>query len=100
VHIVGVAYKPGVADMRDSPALEVIEGLIQLGATVSFTDEYIPVLAVAGQQLRSLPGDQVVTDLVLVHTRHPGTDLSWVAGHAQVLDATYRLDEVAHRAVL
>ncbi len=44
VHVVGVAYKRDVDDMRESPALDVIELLKRRGARVSYTDPYVPVL--------------------------------------------------------
>jgi UDP-N-acetyl-D-glucosamine dehydrogenase len=44
VHVVGVAYKKDVNDMRESPALDIIELLIRRGATISYSDPYVPVL--------------------------------------------------------
>ncbi|MQA94228.1 MAG: nucleotide sugar dehydrogenase [Streptosporangiales bacterium] len=100
VLVVGVAYKPGVADWRESPALAILRGLHDAGAYATFTDAYIPRLTLHGEELTSEPmpaaGDW---DLVLVHTRHPGVDHGWIADHPQVLDATYRLTEVSHRRV-
>lgn len=99
VHVVGVAYKPGVADIRESPALEIIASCLSAGANVSYTDDLVPTLTVAGQQLQHLPGPQVQADVILVHTCHPQTDLSWIRNHPVVLDATYRLDDVPQAAV-
>jgi UDP-N-acetyl-D-glucosamine dehydrogenase len=42
VHIIGVAYKRDVNDLRESPALEILELLAARGATVSYTDPYVP----------------------------------------------------------
>jgi UDP-N-acetyl-D-glucosamine dehydrogenase len=42
VHVIGVAYKRDVNDLRESPALEVLELLDKGGATVSYTDPYFP----------------------------------------------------------
>ena len=42
VHVIGVAYKRDVNDLRESPALEVLELLAHRGATVSYTDPYVP----------------------------------------------------------
>jgi UDP-N-acetyl-D-glucosamine dehydrogenase len=44
VHIVGVAYKRNIDDMRESPALDVILLLKKLGADVTYTDPYVPKL--------------------------------------------------------
>ncbi|MDJ0753295.1 MAG: nucleotide sugar dehydrogenase [Ardenticatenaceae bacterium] len=40
--ILGVAYKPNIGDLRESPALEIIERLIEKGANVSYHDPYVP----------------------------------------------------------
>ena len=53
----GVAYKPGVADIRESPALEVIEQLRQKGADVSYVDPHVPAVAFNGVQLTSVTAD-------------------------------------------
>ncbi|HEX6214361.1 MAG TPA: nucleotide sugar dehydrogenase [Vicinamibacterales bacterium] len=42
VHVIGVAYKRDVNDLRESPALEILELLAARGATVSYTDPYVP----------------------------------------------------------
>ena len=42
VHILGVAYKRDVNDVRESPALDVLELLAHRGADVSYTDPYVP----------------------------------------------------------
>jgi UDP-N-acetyl-D-glucosamine dehydrogenase len=101
VLIVGVAYKPGVADVRESPALEIIQRLRAGGASVSFTDSMVNSIGVRGGRMSSVnPGDPAEWDAVLVHTLHPGGDYSWLADAPTVLDATYRLSSVAHRATL
>jgi UDP-N-acetyl-D-mannosaminuronate dehydrogenase len=100
VLVVGVAYKPGVADIRESPALHILERLAGRGAVISFTDPYVDQITLpSGTVLHDVgaqPSDEV--DLVLVHTLHPGVDHSWINDQPVVLDATYRLD-VAHRHV-
>lgn len=100
VHIVGVAYKPGVADLRESPALEILHELIQAGVTVTFSDRHIARVTIDGAEMTGLPRAPRDADLVLIHTRHPETDLGWVNDYAHVLDATYRLEEVAHRELV
>ncbi|MFI5494846.1 nucleotide sugar dehydrogenase [Actinoplanes sp. NPDC051859] len=101
VLVVGVAYKPGVADVRESPALEIIERMRAAGASVSFTDELVESILVPGGRLRSVQTtDPSEWDAVLVHTLHPGVDYSWLADTSVLLDATYRLNELVHRVVL
>ena len=48
VHIVGVAYKRNIDDMRESPALDVILLLKKLGAEISYSDPYVPTLKLDG----------------------------------------------------
>jgi nucleotide sugar dehydrogenase len=100
VHVVGVAYKPGVADLRESPALEVLHELSQAGVRTSYTDQHIPTVTIDDHELTSQVPDAQDVDLVLIHTHHPDSNLSWVNEHALVLDATYRLEEVAHREMV
>jgi UDP-N-acetyl-D-glucosamine dehydrogenase len=102
VLVVGVAYKPGVEDLRESPALEILDALRGQGTVVAYHDALVPSIRLGdGAVLESLadPGGQE-WDLVVLHTLHPGVDHGWVGGYANVLDATYRLDEIPHRAVL
>lgn len=99
--VVGVAYKPGVADLRESPALEIIEELVADGATVRFSDPLVRTARIGGTVQESVFAPQDESwDLVLVHTVHPGADLGWLSGLDNVLDATYRLDSVPSKAVV
>lgn len=100
VHVVGVTYKAGVADLRESPALLILSGLIAQGAHVSFSDHNVPQIKLRDGQQLSHVEDPAVTepDLVLVHTLHPDVDHGWISQQPAVLDATYRLD-VDHFAV-
>lgn len=51
VHVFGVAYKKDVNDLRESPALDIIELLRRRGAEVSYTDPYFPSFEHAGHAL-------------------------------------------------
>jgi UDP-N-acetyl-D-glucosamine dehydrogenase len=71
VAIVGVSYKPGVGDLRESPALRIIRLLREQGAEVSYFDDYVPQLSDLG--LRSeWPED---ADCVVIVTAHPDLDV-------------------------
>jgi UDP-N-acetyl-D-glucosamine dehydrogenase len=100
--IVGVSYKPGVADIRESPALAIIEMLAAEGASVAYADPYIPTLQThhAGQlfHVENVAGE--LWDLVLVHTVHPLQDYSWISEQPAVFDMTYRMPGLASRYVL
>jgi len=102
VLVVGVAYKPDVEDIRESPALEIMAELIKQGATVGYFDPLFPTATLAnGTTLNGVhqPTD-FGADLVLVHTAHQSVDLEWLHGQPVVLDATYRLTELTNRVVL
>jgi nucleotide sugar dehydrogenase len=102
VLVVGIAYKADVEDLRESPALEILDELIRRGARVGYLDAHFDSVALAGGS--SLAGivDPVAfdADLVLLHTRHRDTDLSWIDDRQIVLDTTYRGVDVAHRVNL
>jgi UDP-N-acetyl-D-glucosamine dehydrogenase len=53
IHIYGVAYKRDVGDMRESPALDIIELLTRRGGIISYTDPYVPTMKLGGKQLTS-----------------------------------------------
>jgi nucleotide sugar dehydrogenase len=91
VLVLGVAYKPDVEDLRESPALEIIEGLLASGANVEYHDPYVPVLQLHSSALTSVPLDVETTDLVLVHTLHSSFERGVIDRAALVLDATYQL---------
>jgi len=78
--IVGIAYKPNVSDMRESPAVELIAELRSRGAEVSWHDDLVGTWA--GESSTPLTADY---DLVIFVNPHPGTDIS-LLGTAHVLD--------------
>jgi UDP-N-acetyl-D-glucosamine dehydrogenase len=90
VLVVGVTYKPDVADIRESPALEIIDELAAPGAQVAFCDPHIESLHTphAGrlESHQNSAGD--TWNLILVHTRHAGTNHAWLDGRHTVLDIT------------
>jgi len=58
IHVFGVAYKRDVSDMRESPALDVLELLSRRGATLSYTDPFVPSLQHGSIDLISVPEGQ------------------------------------------
>jgi nucleotide sugar dehydrogenase len=103
VVVVGVSYKPGVEDVRESPALEIIERLQDLGVEVHYVDPYVPHVRVHGHELLGDSPDELIgrpPDLAVLHTRHPETGLEWLAGVPLVLDATYRAFDAPHRVAV
>jgi nucleotide sugar dehydrogenase len=102
VIVVGVSYKAGVRDLRQSPAIPLIAGLIRDGADVEYYDPLIPSVRLPdGQLLTSTPAPRGPDyDLAVIHTVHPDSDYSWVDDCPQVLDATYQFDGGTHRSVV
>ncbi|HXM54755.1 MAG TPA: nucleotide sugar dehydrogenase [Candidatus Dormibacteraeota bacterium] len=85
VALLGVAYKKNVADVRESPAVRILELLDRAGAEVSYHDPHVPVFAFGGRALRSTPLSAefvAAQDCVLVVTDHDAIDWGLVAAHA------------------
>ena len=72
VLVLGVAYKPNIGDMRESPALKLIELLLAAGATVAYHDPHVPELP--EYELSSVPLDPAAYDAVVIVTDHAGID--------------------------
>jgi UDP-N-acetyl-D-glucosamine dehydrogenase len=72
--LLGVSYKPGVADTRQSPALKILKLLGERGADLVYHDPHVPALSEAG--LRSVPLDEALeqADLVVIVTAHREVD--------------------------
>lgn len=90
--VVGMAYKPGVADARESPGLEIAELLREAGVDVACHDPRVAQVRFAdGTVLRSVPRPTAgMFDVVVVTALHGG-ERAWLADCDNVLDATYRL---------
>ncbi|MCY4088269.1 MAG: nucleotide sugar dehydrogenase [Actinomycetia bacterium] len=84
IHLVGVAYKADVGDLRLSPALKLIDLLRAGGAELSYTDARVPALPEHG--LESLELDEARgADCVCIVTAHSGVDYDTLAERAQLL---------------
>lgn len=102
--VLGAAYKKDISDIRESPALKVIELLVKRGAVVSYHDPHVPDLTLPnpGETLHSIPlSDEALVDAdcVVVVTDHSAVDYERVATHASlVLDArnVYRGRRLPH----
>jgi UDP-N-acetyl-D-glucosamine dehydrogenase len=85
VLVVGVSYKPGVGDVRESPALKIISLLGALGAEVLYHDPHVPSLAEFGLVSTPLPEGVAAADLAVIVTVHPGVDHELLARRARLL---------------
>jgi UDP-N-acetyl-D-glucosamine dehydrogenase len=85
IAVLGVSYKPGVGDVRESPALKIISLLRELGAEIRYHDSHVPVLTDYG--LESLPLEQAFgdADLALIVTAHPDVDYDLLARRARLV---------------
>jgi UDP-N-acetyl-D-glucosamine dehydrogenase len=72
VLVLGVAYKPNIGDVRESPALKLIELLLAAGATVSYHDPHVPELP--EHELASEPLEPERYDCIAIVTDHAGID--------------------------
>jgi UDP-N-acetyl-D-glucosamine dehydrogenase len=85
VLVVGVGYKPGVGDVRESPALKIISLLEDLGAEVLYHDPHVPALAEFGLASTPLEAALAQADLALIVTAHPGVDHELIARRARLV---------------
>jgi UDP-N-acetyl-D-glucosamine dehydrogenase len=77
IFALGVAYKRGVGDIRESPALEILKKLREKGAEVSYADPRVPSVVLDGLPLKAVEPTQETlsaADCVLILTDHPEFD--------------------------
>jgi len=87
VHILGVAYKRDIDDVRESPALDVIHLLRQRGAKVTFSDPFVPDLTHEGLDMESTSVEEGVkaADCVVIVTDHRSFDYPMILAEAKVV---------------
>ncbi|HSH75379.1 MAG TPA: nucleotide sugar dehydrogenase [Longimicrobiales bacterium] len=88
VLVLGVAYKRDIADVRESPAIDVMKLLIADGAELSYHDPYVPELHEDGSNLASVELTKAAladADAVVILTDHTVFDYDWIVDHADVL---------------
>ena len=89
VLVLGVAYKRDIDDLRESPALTIIELLQKDGAEVSYNDPYFPFIDKGRHydlQMKCTPVEDVGKyDCVLIVTDHSDYDYPWIAQHASLV---------------
>lgn len=84
----GVAYKRGVADIRESPALEVIDQLQQKGAEVCYADPHVPAVTVNSHALQAVTVDDArmaESDCVMILTDHEEFDYRHITDTASLV---------------
>ncbi len=77
VHLFGMAYKPSVGDIRESPAVDIAHLLQRGGATVSYTDPHVPIVKHGDLDLETVPCEAALEqgfDCGVITTGHPEFD--------------------------
>ncbi|MDX6669049.1 MAG: UDP-N-acetyl-D-glucosamine dehydrogenase [Solirubrobacteraceae bacterium] len=85
IAILGVSYKPGVGDIRESPALKIMEQLIDQGAELTYHDPHVPEVAQFDMRSEELDAALADVDLVVIVTAHPSVDHEAVAREAPLV---------------
>jgi UDP-N-acetyl-D-glucosamine dehydrogenase len=87
IHILGVAYKRDIEDVRESPALDIMHLLKRRGADVSFSDPYVPSVRIDGDLCFSadLHSSLHRADCVIIITDHSSVDFAAVVNEASLI---------------
>jgi UDP-N-acetyl-D-glucosamine dehydrogenase len=94
VLLLGLAYKKGTSDWRESPSVQVAERLAASGAVVQFCDPYIPAVNARDVRFVMVPFDTsrlAAADVVVVLVDHPEFDPATIAEHARLVFDTKNL---------
>jgi len=84
IAILGVAYKGGIGDIRESPALRIIDMLCERGADLVYHDPYVPELLKQGLTNTDLAEALADADAVVLVTAHPDIDHLQIAREASL----------------
>ena len=86
VHVMGVAYKRDIDDMRESPALDIMLLLKKRGAEISYSDPHVPVLRLDSGTLEARPEtDAAAADCVVIVTDHSTFDYAGLLERAKLI---------------
>ena len=90
VHVLGVAYKRDIDDVRESPALDIIHMLGQRGAIVTYSDPFVPKLradSLLPRDMQAIPSDEGVSqsDCVVIVTNHQAFDYGRIVERSKLI---------------
>lgn len=88
VLLLGMSYKPDVEDVRESPAFDIAQLLMQRGANIEYHDPYVPQVSLEDQMLESqdLSAELLASvDVVVITTDHSSVDYGFVTEHASIV---------------
>ncbi|HIZ16913.1 MAG TPA: nucleotide sugar dehydrogenase [Firmicutes bacterium] len=94
VLMLGMAYKPDINDLRESPAVQMAELFIESGCDFSYNDPFIPQITCAGKCLKSAELNKFAlnaADIVVVATNHSAYDANFIANNANLIFDTRNL---------
>ena len=104
--VLGVAYKADTSDTRESPAIDLIELLVEKGAVVNYHDPHIPRLETDGFNMDSIELDDSAlrsSDCVVITTAHSSYDWQWIVDRSDLVfdarNATVGVNESSRRVV-
>jgi UDP-N-acetyl-D-glucosamine dehydrogenase len=103
VHLIGVAYKRDVNDMRESPALDILELLSKRGATITYSDPFVPALKHDGRDHSSVDLTAALAtkpDCCVICTDHSGFDYAaLVQSGTLIVDTRNALRQHEHPSI-
>jgi len=87
IHILGVAYKRDIDDVRESPALDIIHLLQRRGATVTYSDPFVPSIRMDQEIMLATDEAEAVAkaDATVIVTDHAGTDYKSLVGRSPLI---------------
>ena len=88
VHLFGMAYKPNVSDVRESPAIDVADLLQRRGAAVRYSDPFVPAVREGSVALEAVAAEAALAegiDCAVITTDHRGVDYAEIARRAPVV---------------
>ncbi|MEP4147171.1 MAG: nucleotide sugar dehydrogenase [Halioglobus sp.] len=104
--VLGIAYKPNVDDMRESPSAEILQLLVDLGANVDYSDPFVPSFPQMRQYEFDLTSVELTAeslahyDCVVLATDHDAFDYDFVHQHANlIVDSRGRYRECSEKVV-
>ena len=83
--VLGIAYKPDISDMRESPAVKIISLLENAGADVAYHDPHVPEFSEHGLSMESVPLEPAEYDCVVIVTDHSSVDYEQLVEDAQLV---------------
>ncbi len=86
--LLGVAYKENVGDVRESPALDIVEILYRQGAEVIYNDPYVPQIKIGERKWESFSLNEnllLQADCIVITTAHSSYDYKWIVENAKLI---------------